>query len=122
MAAEKTKNIIVYNKNQDSLFVSKGRATYASIDIDDFIFDFDKEGFLVALEIEEASKNIGLPKEQLESIEYISLNATYKPNLVKIVLIFKFRNEQKEIIVPLYADLGHSKIVTQSTTFASATA
>ena len=65
MASKKTENLVVYNKGTDTLFVSQGRASYASIDIDDFIFDFDNRGFLVALEIENVSSNFGITKKKL---------------------------------------------------------
>ena len=114
METEKTKNIVVYDENQDTIFISKSRKTYASIDIDDFIFDFDKQGFLVAVEIENVSKNLGIGEEKLHNVDSVTLTTTYKPNLIKIVMFFKFKNLEKEVIVPLYADLGHKKITTKS--------
>lgn len=114
METKKVKEIVVYDKNQDTIFISKGRKTYASIDIDDFIFDFDKRGFLVAVEIEDVSKNLRISKEKLQNIDSVTLTTTYKPSLIKIVIFLKFKKLEKEVIVPLYADLGHKKITTKS--------
>ncbi|MBW2995033.1 DUF2283 domain-containing protein [Candidatus Woesearchaeota archaeon] len=114
-----TKKIVKYDEKQDTLLISKGKATYASIDIDDFILDFDKRGFLVGIEIEDASRNFNIGKDILKTIESVTINATYKPNLVKILIFLKSKNNEKEILIPVSAELGHRKVTTEKFAVAS---
>ena len=104
---EKTK--IVYDSEEDILFLSKGRKVKASIDIGDFIIDVDTKGYVTGIEILNSSDNLKLSVEQLKSIKNASMAVTYKPNYANIFLVIKYGKKEKDITIPLTVDLGHVK-------------
>lgn len=118
MAKSDTK--IIYEEDEDILVLSKDKAVKASIDIGEFVIDIDANGFIVGIEILNASESVKLPVEKLKEIQKASMFVTYKPNHVYIYLLLKFEEKEKDIAIPLAIDLGHGKIKTQETVFAAA--
>jgi len=118
MAKVNTK--IVYDKEEDILFLSKGRKVKASIDIGDFIIDVDMNGFITGIEILNASENLKLTEEQLSSLQEASMVVNYKPNYVVIYLVMKLKEKEKDLTIPLTVDLGHGSVRTERTNFAVA--
>jgi uncharacterized protein YuzE len=116
-----TKNAkMSYDREEDILSLSKGIKAKASIDIGDFIIDVDSRGFIVALEILNASQNLGIKEEMLKSLEQASMQVTYKPNYVYIAIYMKMKGKEKEVSIPLTVDLGHGAVKTEKTMFAMA--
>ena len=118
MAKGNTK--IIYDEEEDILFLSKGRKVKASIDVGDFIIDVDTEGFVSGIEILNTSENLKLAKEHLKGLQKASMVITYKPNYVYIYLVMQFKEKEKNITIPLTVDLGHGSVRTQSTRFVTA--
>jgi len=118
MAKSNTK--IDYDKEEDILFLSKGRKVKASIDIGDFIIDVGMDGFITGIEILNASENLKLSEKQLVSLQEASMLVTYKPNYVVIYLVMKLKEKEKDITIPLTVDLGHGSVRTQRANFAVA--
>ena len=118
MAKGNTK--IIYDEEEDILFLSKGRKVKASIDIGDFIIDVDTNGFVSGIEILNASENLKLSENQLKGLQEASMVVTYKPNYVYIYLVMKLKEKEKDITIPLTIDLGHVSVRTQRTNFAVA--
>ena len=118
MAKGNTK--IVYDDEEDILFLSKGRKVKASIDIGDFIIDVDTNGFVSGIEILNASENLKISEGQLKGLQEASMVVTYKPNYVYIYLVMKFKKKEKDITIPLTVDLGHGSVRTEKTIFAVA--
>src|SRR4030042_6122344 len=116
----KTNTKMSYDSEEDILSLSKGIKAKASIDIGDFIIDVDHRGFIVGLEILNASQNLGLKEELLEALEQASMQVTYKPNSVSIAIYMKMKEKEKEIAIPLTIDLGHGAVRTEKTMFAMA--
>ena len=109
-----------YDNEENILSLSKGKKVKASIDIGDFIIDIDHNGFITGIEILNASQNLNITEEQLQNLKEASMNITYKPNNVYILLVMKFENKEKDIGIPLTVDLGHGSVTTESTQFAIA--
>ena len=118
MAKVNTK--IIYDKEEDILFLSKQRKVQASIDIGDFVIDVDRNGFVTGMEILNASENLKLSPKQLAYLQKANMVVTYKPNYVYIYLVLLFEKKEKDITIPLAVDLGHGNISTQKTNFAIA--
>jgi len=114
------KKKMMYDSEEDILSLSKGIKVKASIDIGDFIVDVDYSGFIVGIEILNASQNLGIKEEQLKSLEEASMNVIYKPNYVLVTLFLKSKGKEKEVAIPLTIDLGHGSIKTEKTQFAVA--
>src|SRR4030043_1154446 len=111
---------MMYDSEEDILSLSKGIKVKASIDVGDFIIDIDHSGFIVGIEILDASHNLGIKEGELKAIEQASMNVVYKPNSVLISLFMKFKEKEKEIAIPLTLDLGHGSLKTEKTRFAMA--
>jgi len=118
MAKVNTK--MIYDEEEDILFLSKSRKVKASIDIGDFVIDIDHNGFVTGIEILNASENLKLLKEQLKELQKASMAVTYKPNYVYISLVMMFKDKEKDITIPLTVDLGHGAVRTERTNFAVA--
>jgi uncharacterized protein YuzE len=109
---------IIYNREEDIFYLSKKRPSRASIEIGDFIIDIDSQGFVSAIEILNASDNLGIEPNLLEKVEKASMNVTYKPDYIFVVLFIKFQDKDKEIRIPLSISLGHKKIQKEDFIFA----
>ena len=118
MAKENTK--MIYDEEEDILFLSKGRKVKASIDIGDFVIDVDTGGFISGVEILNASENLQISEDQLKELQEAAMAVTYKPNYVYIYLVMKLKNKEKDITIPLAVDLGHGSVKTEKTVFAVA--
>ena len=111
---------IIYDKEEDILYLSKERKVKASIEIGDFILDVDMDDFISGIEILNASENLDISPEYLESIQKASMQVTYKPNYAHILLVFAFKDKEIRVPVPLTIDLGHGEVKTEKTEFVSA--
>ena len=109
---------INYNIEEDILNLSRSKSSQASIEIGDFILDIDFNGFVSAIEILNASENLNLDKEMLESIKEARMSVTYKPNYLFVILAFNFKGIEKDIRIPLTVNLGHRQIEKQEVVFA----
>jgi uncharacterized protein YuzE len=109
---------IMYDSEEDILSLSKGTKVKASIDVGDFVIDVDHSGFVVGIEILNASQNLGVKEEQLKSLEEASMNVMYKPNYVLVTLFLKSAKKEKEVVIPLTVDLGHALVKSEKTRFA----
>lgn len=109
---------IKYDKEEDILWLSKGRKVKTSIDVGDFVIDVDHKGFITGIEILNASLNLKLTEEQLNKIKKASMSVTYKPNHAYISLMLSFENKEKDVTIPLSLDLGHGSEKTEKTSFA----
>jgi len=117
MAKADTK--IIYDKNEDILYLSRGRKAKASIEIGDFVIDIDFKGFVSAIEILNASENLGVKPDVLKKIKEAFMYVVYKPNFLVISLHFLFEKEKPEkIIIPLTLSLGHKKVIKKEVCFA----
>lgn len=115
MAKSNTK--IVYDGEEDILFLSKEKKVKASIEIGDFVIDVDKEGLISGIEILNASENLNLLKGQLEHLEKALMVVNYKPNYVVIYLVMQMENKEKDLTIPLTVDLGHGAVKVEKTNF-----
>src|SRR3989338_780496 len=96
----KSNTEIIYDEEEDILFLSKkGKKVKASIDIGDFIIDVSTDGFVIGIEILNASKNLNLTERQLASLQEASMAVTYKPNYVFIYLSMKLKEKEKDIAI-----------------------
>jgi len=109
-----------YDEEEDILSLSRGRKVKSSMDIGDFIIDIDYSGFIVGIEILNATKNLNLSQLQLKALEEAAMSITYKPNNVCITIIMKIKDKEKDITIPLSIDLGHGSVKTESIQFAVA--
>jgi len=107
-----------YNLEEDILVLSKNRKIKASIDLGDFVIDVDSSGFIVGIEILNASLNLGLTEKQLVNLKQAAMNVVYKPNYVHISILMQFGSQEKDIHIPLTIDLGHGVVTTEKTNFA----
>ena len=111
--------MVIYDKEEDILFLSKGKKIQASIDVGDFIIDVDKRGFITGIEILNASENLKLDQLQLKELKKASMVVTYKPNHVYLYLVMLFKQKEKEITIPLTVDLGHGSVTSEKMSFAT---
>lgn len=116
MAESNTK--IIYEKDEDILFLSKGKVARVSIEIGDFIIDVDMNGYVSAIEILNASENLQLDSESLNEINEAHMSAIYKPNYLYIMLVLYFKEKEKDVAIPLTVDLGHKQIEREKIIFA----
>ena len=114
------KTEMLYDSEEDILFLSKGKQVKESIDIGDFILDIDHNNLISGIEILNASQNLNIEEKQLENIKIAAMKVTYKPNNIIITLLLQTNNKEKDISIPLAIDLGHSDTKTQETNFAIA--
>jgi len=120
MAKSNTK--IIYDDEEDILFLSKGKKVKASINIGDFVIDISTDGFVSGIEILNASENLKFTEEQLKGLQQASMIVTYKPNYVCIILVMKIKQMEKDVTIPLTIDLGHGAIKKETTNFVMAQA
>jgi len=108
---------ITYDDEDDILNLSNENPSQASIEIGDFILDIDFKGFVSAIEILNASENLGLNKKILKNLNKAKMDITYKPNYLFVMLVLNSEGLEKEIRIPLTVDLGHKQIEKQEVTF-----
>ncbi|MFH1500432.1 MAG: DUF2283 domain-containing protein [archaeon] len=115
MAKSNTK--IIYDEEEDILNLSRGNPSKASIEVGDFILDIGFDGFVSSIEILNASENLNMCGKMLRNIEKACMNVIYKPNYLYVVLLFNFKEKEKEIAIPLTIDLGHREVQRQEVCF-----
>lgn len=101
--------IIDYDSDNDIFFISDGEKVKASLDIGDFVLDVNHNNLICGMEIMDASENLGISKEVLKNIKSMKMSVTYKTNNVYVLLMIVFKEQDKEvnIPIPLTLDLGH---------------
>ncbi|MFQ5531469.1 MAG: DUF2283 domain-containing protein [Candidatus Nanoarchaeia archaeon] len=109
---------IIYEDNEDILYLSEGKLARASIEIGDFVIDVDSKGYIIAIEILNASQNLKVSPKVFSEINKASMSVVYKPNYLYIMLIFNFKEKEKDVAIPLTIDLGHKKVQKQEVIFA----
>lgn len=102
---------IDYDISNDIFFISNGEKVKASLDIGDFILDVSHDNLICAIEIMNASENLGVSKDVLGKIQNMKMSVTYKTNHVYVLLMITFKKEGKEvnIQIPLTISLGHKQ-------------
>ncbi len=100
---------IDYDSDHDIFFISNGEKVKASLDIGDFILDVSHNNFICGIEIMDASENLGVPKEVLKNIQSMKMCVNYQTNHVYVLLMIIFKKKDKEvnIQIPLTLNLGH---------------
>lgn len=110
-SSTKAKEIIIYDKKEDMLYVARKRKAYASVSIGETILDFDSRGFLVGMEIDGASKYLGLERDFLDNINSINMAVTYRPDSIVIALIlFAGGYDKQRVVLSNKAELGHKSV------------
>ena len=92
------KGEVDYDFKHDVLFFKTKNRKYAkSIELlDNIVIDVDKEGFLVGIQIFDASEFLNLDKKELLSIPKWSFNANvYDGNKIDIRLVFQIKVRNK---------------------------
>ncbi|MDP2750707.1 MAG: DUF2283 domain-containing protein [Nanoarchaeota archaeon] len=106
---------INYDFEEDILAMSKGKKAKESIDIGDFIVDLDHQGFVVGIEILNASENLKINKQQLKLLKKASMVVRYRSNCIYVSLVLNLKEKEKDITIPFAFDSSHSR--TQKTVF-----
>jgi uncharacterized protein YuzE len=96
--------LIDYDSHADSLYVCMRQSNY-SVDIGDFVVDFDNKNFVCGIEIQNASKNIGLTKSQLSKILKAKFAINYRPRMVLIKLMLMAEQNPTIFSLPLMIDI-----------------
>lgn len=102
--ASKKDVTFMYNKTEDILVVGKHkkyRKVKASIDIGEVILDVSTRGSIIGIEILNASKNIGIPKESLLGIKDVSFNVRYGLDCTMARLVLYLDKERFIFTTPL---------------------
>lgn len=94
---------IDYDKDNDSLFLYTGGRANDSLEIGNYIVDFDTENRVVNLEISEISRMLklwGLGKDSLENAKEAQIRVNPGRNSVYVLITLKLKEgESKEICV-----------------------
>ena len=94
---------IDYDEENDILYVSTEQSVSDSVDFDNFVIDFSKEGMIVGVEIMRASEFIekfGLSKDFLLSAQKAALSIIQGKEYALIKISILAHGEMKEITVP----------------------
>ena len=87
-----------YDFKQDILFFkTKDREYKKSIELDNIVLDIDEEGFIVGIQIFEASKFLNLKKDMLLSIPTWQYQATFYEGRIEVRLMFQIKVRNKII-------------------------
>ena len=94
---------IDFDEKNDILYVSTGQSVSDSVDFDNFVIDFSKEGMIVGVEIMKASEFIEkfeMKKEFLLHVQRAALSIiqSREYSLIKIVVYSSV--EMKELYLP----------------------
>ena len=107
-----------YDLANDILFFKiKDRDYYKSIEADRFTMDIDKEGYVVGIQIFDASELFGVDKMQLRNVRNWEFSSIVDEGRIEIRIVFEtvYRNKSiihKPIITePLKDDLPDSKVI-----------
>lgn len=117
---EKNNAKIMYDLDEDILFLSKGKKVKSSIDVGDFVVDISRDNLVTGIEILNASENLKLSQEHLKNLQKATMVVTYKPSSIYVYLVMKLANKEKDVTIPLTINLGHTSIKTENISFAVA--
>ena len=100
---------IDYDFENDIFFINNGDRVKASIDIGDFVLDVNQSNLICGLEVMDASENLGISKDFLESVKSIKMSVNYSTNHAYVLLVMIFAKKGKEVnmSIPLTLNLGH---------------
>ncbi|MBI5065681.1 DUF2283 domain-containing protein [Candidatus Woesearchaeota archaeon] len=85
-----------YDFGEDTLFLKiKDRNYETSIEIENFVLDLDKEGFIMGIQIFGASNLLGVSKQQLKNLKDWQLEAKIEENRLFFNLKFQIKEENK---------------------------
>jgi uncharacterized protein YuzE len=80
-----------YDYVNDILFLKVNGREYAfSIELSDYVIDLDTEGFVVGLQIFNASSYFGMAKGILREVKNWKLEARIKDRVIEVKLLFSF--------------------------------
>jgi len=95
----KGKGQVDYDYKNDILFFKiKGREYMKSIDLDDVVVDVDKEGFITAAQIFDASKLFKIDKKVLMTIRSWQFEAKAENNVISLNITFEMLRRNKVIV------------------------
>lgn len=78
-----------YDYVNDILFFKVDEREYAfSVELLDYVIDLDIEGFVVGLQIFDASKHFGMNKNSLREVKNWRLEARIRAGVIEVKLIF----------------------------------
>ncbi len=106
-----------YDYKYDILFFkTKNREYDRSIKLDNIVLDIDKEGFIVGIQIFDASVFLNIPKIHLRKFPKWEFRATLHENKLEVRLLFQIeiRNkiiEKNPIIIENVAGLPNSELI-----------
>lgn len=111
---------IKYDKENDILYVHKGKKVADSLPIGDFIVEFSHENKVVGMEVLNASKNLSvmvehdISREDLSSIVDADVKMRHSGNLALVFLkiLYERRGEEKEERIPLNMPESVPKVPT----------
>jgi len=114
------KGEVDYDYKYDILFFKTSERDYVkSMELNNIILDLDKEGFIVGIQILEASEFLNLDKKMLLKIPNWKFQANVQDNRIEIRLDFQImlRNKIIErnpiIIQPSHEDLPNSEMMCE---------
>ncbi len=85
-----------YDFDEDILFFKiKNRDYEKSIEIENFVIDFDKKGFIAGIQVFDASRLLGVSKKQLKTLNDWQLKAKIEENRLFFNLKFQVKEENK---------------------------
>lgn len=107
-----------YDFDHDILFFKTAERDYfKSIELYNLVLDIDKDGFIVGIQIFEASKFLDIAKTKLLEVKNWRYDASINDGILNIRLIFKVlvRNQLVEarpiIIQPVEENLPNSELI-----------
>ncbi len=104
-------------KNDIFLFKVKNREYSHSIELQNFVIDFDEESFIVGLQIFNASTIFNIPKSKLKQIKNFKLQSKINNGTIQMNLMFnmQIRNQlvqyQPIIFEKIGEDTPNSEII-----------
>lgn len=106
---------ISYDSDNDIFSLHNGDSIKFSLDVGDFILDISHKNLVCGIEIMDASENLGVSQSFLKSIKNMKMSVSYRTNHVYVLLsiVFKQREKEVNITLPLTLDLGHKSPKTE---------
>jgi uncharacterized protein YuzE len=83
--------------NDIAVFRVKDREYHKSVDFDNFVIDFDKDGYIIGMRIFDASKIFRISKYSMRNLPTWELNARVEDKIVSIRLNFNYILRNKQI-------------------------
>lgn len=84
-------------KNDIFFFKVKDREYTHSIELQNLVIDFDKDNFIVGLQIFDASKVFGITKKQLGNVQNFNMKTQIKNGIIQINLNFSMNIRNKKV-------------------------